>query len=460
MIWLSLTVLIAAIVISCSLLRSQRGDAIGIPLIVIGTFTFLYVVQPLQLIWSGTYKLFLSDWQMSEALLVPALMLVFFIWGWLRPSTRSPRTAHAPWDRRRMWKWGFAAAWIGLILYAVFVARSGGFAAAYSETHGKAMAWDKNTAYLYDGPWLILSGSTLMFMGSPIFKKTNWRVAAPYVFLSGFLLQAILGGGRGALFGAVATVFAGTSIAQQRKVSFSRAALLLLPVGIAVVLMVGYRGILHLGKDDTEQVPSIDSAYNETAGVSEYDAEHDTSGQEFLFHAVQLSTVDQTGKLDYGLSWIEFLVINPIPRLLWPEKSYPPTGGVTLADIREHTSLAIAPGAACGIVADLYARFHLFSALFFFVLGFGLRRLFIAARNLSSPIAAVGYVMLYAASLNMFAQGFGACFVPFGYSMIPVFLYSWTAREARWKAKGNRRELTLRPLGVMQPQEPGVRGNR
>ena len=443
--------MIAAIVISCALLRGWRGDAIGIPLIAIGSFAFLYLIQPMQLLWTGTYRLFLTDWQMSEGLLVPALMLLSFMWGWLYPSG-AQRSMSTPWDRRAVWSWGFVAACTGLVLYAVFIERSGGFSASFSQAHGKAMAWEKNTAYLYCGPWLILSGSVMMLLGNPALRRRTWKRAAPYVFLSAFLVESILTASRASLFATAATYLVGSTIAGRKKITFLQAARLLLPACIGVLLMVGYRDVLHLGPRTSQELPSVESAYDETAGVSEYDLEHDTSGQEFLFHAVQLSTVDQTGKLDYGESWIEFLVINPIPRLLWPEKAYPPTGGVTLADIEEHTSLEIGPGSACGIVADLYARFHLFSALFFFALGFGLRRLFISARSLTSPITAVGYVMFYAVSLNMFAQGFGAIFVALGYSMVPVLLFSWRTSESRGNAKERQRKLILSQASALRRQ--------
>jgi len=456
MIWVSLTIMIAVIVLSAASLRSWRGDAIGIPLIAIGSFAFLYVIQPLQLLWTGTYRLFVTDWQMSEGLLVPALMLAAFMWGWLHPSG-SPRTMNAPMYQRTVWHFGFWIACIGMILYLVFIERSGGFRASFSEVHGKAMAWDSNTAYLYSGPCWMLSGSVMMFLGSPTFKNRKWKSATPYAFLCIYLVHAILVGGRGGLFAVIATCFVGSSIARRVKIRFAQAAIILLPVCVGVVLMVGYRAFLHLGAKTEEEVPSVESAYNETAGISEYDQEHDTSGQEFLYHAAQLSTIEQTGKLDYGLSWIEFLAINPIPRLLWPDKSYPPSRAVTAADIKQYTSLAIAPGAACGVVADLYARFHVFSAIFFFAMGYCFRRLFMAARSLNSPISAVSYVMLYAVSLNMFAQGFGAIFVPFCYSTAPIVLFSWLTSESRRRTRRRQQDLILIQIAALHRQAAALR---
>jgi len=453
MIWISFVVMIGTIVVSCAMLRSGRGDALGIPLIAIGSFAFLYVIQPLQLILTGSRELFLTEWQFAKALLVPAVMLGFFMWGWLHPGRRRPM-ATAPWDPRVMWKFGFGTACVGLILYLIFLELSGGITHSFSQVHGLGMDYNNNTAYIYDGPWLMLSGSAMMMFGDPRTKSQRWRSLAPYVFLSLNLLSAILTGGRGPLFALAATYFVTSCIAQRKKVSFGQAARVLLPVGVAVVLMAGYRNVLHLGAEPTSRgVPSAEAAYNQVAGVSEYDLDHDTVSQEFLYHAALIETVDQTGKLDYGVSWVEFLVINPIPRILWREKPTVPNIGVTWADIDEETGLNIVYGSASGIVADLYQRFHLFSTIFLFALGTGLRRLFVSARNLSSPITAVGYVMIYAVSLNMFAQGFSTIFVPFGYSMAPVVLFAWVTKRSQRKARLRRSEMTMRQAAALHSEQ-------
>jgi hypothetical protein len=343
-----------------------------------------------------------------------------------------------------MWSVGFWAACVGLIFYMVFLERSGGVAYSFSQAHGKAMAYEENTAYLYDGPWLMLSGSAMMIFSDPRSKSRRWRSLAPYVFLSIYLLSAILTGSRGPLFAVATVYFVGTSIAQRKKVSIGQAARLLIPLGVGVCVMVGYRSVLHLGTETSIQLPSPEDAFENVAAPSEYDKEHDTASQEFLFHAATIEAVDQTGKLEFGLSWLQFFLVNPIPRVLFPEKPKPEWIGVNWEDISQYTGIAINGGAAPGIVADLYARFHLFSAVFLFALGACLRRLFVSARNLSSPITAVGYVMVYAVSLNMFAQGFGAIFVPLGYSMVPVVVFAWVARNSQRKAKWRQTEVILR----------------
>jgi len=450
MIWVSMAVMISTIVISLALLRSWRGDALGIPLVAIASFSFLYVVQPMQLLLTGTNSLFLTDSQMSKALLVSALMLASFMWGWMF-RVQQTRPAVSPlWDRRVMWNFGFGAACVGLSLYMIFLERSGGISAAYSAAHGQAMAWEKNTAYLYFGPWLMLSGSSMMIFADLKFRTRRWMTYMPYAFVTLFLADAFMGGDRGPLFAGTTTALISYSIARRRRVEIWRAFCWLLVVGSIIIIVFANRDKIHLGEQKSEHVQSSEEAINGLVGTGEYDKEHNTSGQEFLVHATTLDTVDQTGKLDYGVPWIEVLVINPIPKILWPEKSYPPSPGITAEDVKERTSFSIAGGSAPGIVADIYQRFHLFSVLFFFFLGFGFRRLLIAACSLNSPVATVGYVMCYAVSLNMFAQGFAAAFVPVGYSMFPVLLFAWVSRRSRQRAKRRQGELMLLQLAALR----------
>jgi hypothetical protein len=450
MIWVGLTVMIATIIISLALLRTWRGDALGIPLVAIGTFGFLYVIQPLQLIRSDSIGLFLSDQQALKALLVPALMLACFMWGWLYPVRRKQRDT-AYWNPRTLWNFGLGAAFVGLILYVIFLERSGGIRASFSQAHGGAMDWNKNTAYIYDAPWLLLSGSAMMMISSQRLRSASkWMAYLPYAFLTVFLANAFLGGDRGPLFAGLTAIFVCYSISHFKQIRLANALGLLLFVSFAVAVVFANRDRIHLGSDAPAVLKSPEQTLNELVGVGEVDKEHGTAAQEFLFHAATLETVDQTGKLDWGETWITWLVINPIPRLLWPEKAYPPGPGITTSDIREYTSLAISGGAASGFAADLYMRFHLLSVLFCFGLGYGFRRLFISARTLVSPLASVGYVMIYALSLNMFAQGFSSVFVPFLYSMAPVMLFTWSTRLSQKKVRDRQRELVLRKAALIR----------
>jgi hypothetical protein len=192
-------------------------------------------------------------------------------------------------------------------------------------------------------------------------------------------------------------------------------------LAIGVLLMLGFRSVLHLGQQ-TKEAPTLGKAL-----LTATDPESATGsvGSEFIYHAVLLDTVDQTGKLDLGIGWLYFVTINPIPKLLWPGKYYPESPGVTMDDITANTGIVIANGSAPGIVADLYRVFGLAAALFLYAFGRLSRRLYDAARLRGAPFAICAYVMLHALSLNIFAQGFGAMFAPMGYSLVPIIVFSF-----------------------------------
>ena len=426
----SFVLLFVSVVLCFASLRSKRGDAIGLPLIAIGTFVYLYGIQALVTLESGGGGIFLTRKQFAWAILVPAFMLPCFVWGWNRERPRFRVRRRNLWNAVRLWNYGFVTAIVGLCLYVVFLHRSGGILHAFSQVHGQAMAWQGNTAYLYDGPWWVLSGVAMMMYASSGFKLALWRKAGFTILIAALLADALLTGSRGVLFSTCGTVFVGSSIASRRTPRLKWAIAVLAVLGFAVLMMLGYRNVLNLGQG-RQQTPTLGQALNFTTSISPSDIAHGTTGLEFIYHGAVLTTVDQTHKYNFGLNWIYFLVINPIPRLFWPGKHYPESPGITIDDIRETTGLNIATGSAPGIVADLYMEFGLVEAIFLYWFGKLSRRLFGAAWRLESPLAFCGYVMLYALSLNIFAQDLGPMFVSFGYSMIPIVLYTLLSRANR-----------------------------
>ena len=230
--------------------------------------------------------------------------------------------------------------------------------------------------------------------------------------------------------------------------SLKQATGLLFLLGCFIALIFTNRDRIHPGGQEQNPAQSPEEAFNGLVGTAEYDRTHGVVAQEFLLHAATIETVDQTGKLDWGVNWLEFLFINPIPRVLFPNKPSPDPMGVNAGDIFEYTSIVVAPGAASGIVSDLYTHFHVLSAIFLYGFGRGLRRLFELARMFSSPLTTVGYVMVYALSLNVFAQGFVTLFVPFCYSMVPVVLFAWLLRRKRQRTLRQQRQIILRQIAA------------
>ena len=422
----------------------------GIPLIALGTFTLLYVLQPLRLIATDTMEQYLTNWQASKAILIAALMLVFFMFGWISDHKGRSHPSRTMWNRRLLWNIGAWAAFIGLALHIVFLERSGGIIYAFSKQHGTAMAWEENTAYLYDSLWWILSGSVMMILGVEPLRTSKWRRRLPVAFALIFVLYALLIAGRGPLFSAAGALFVSLTIAHRQTIPLKKAIGLLAIVGCCTLLVFGYRSVLYLGDKDATKTPTLNGAITSLTDVEGWNQAHGTTGSEFLYHAGAIDTVDQSGKLDYGISWIYYVILNPIPKLLWPEKHYPESPGITTSDITSYVGFPIAGGAASGLVADVYIRYGYFSVLFMLGLGKILRRMHESAIKLESPLSVCAYVMLYSLSLNLFAQDVRAILVAFPYSMLPVLLYTVLVRLSRPNGSPNKVSHDVSRMGYMK----------
>ena len=415
--------LLFVILASAATLARRPGEGLGLPVVALMSFAFLYVVQPLFLLYQGQLDLFLTDRQVARAMLLPAVTLATFILGWL--TSRPPRrTVARPWAPQRLWSFGLFTAALGLVLYGIFVLRSGGFAGMYSLQHGGALAWTDNTAYLYMGPWWTIAGIAMMFLAASQIRREPWRWAIPGCLTLVMCVNAVLLASRGFLFATAAAALASIALGRQWNVTLWRVAPVALAAGLCVLAMLAFRSVLYSGGVGAP-LPDVAEALNSTMGHDASSLARRVTGNEFIVHAAVLDTVDATGKHHRGLNWLYVYLVHPIPRVLWPGKPYRfETSGIDDADVYANTGIVIAGGAAPGIVADLYANFGWFSIPFFWLFGTLARRLHVRAVALASPLACVAYVMLLAAGLNCFAQGFGAILVPYPYSLGPVLLYA------------------------------------
>lgn len=432
---LALTLLVSGLT-----LRRERQTGLGLIPVAVFVFAFLYLVQPLYLIWTGRMDVFLTDWQVAKGVLLPAIMLACFTGGWRNDAVKMPRTVARSrgWNGRRLWSLGVATSVTGLALWAVFIGRAGGVRAAFGAPHGAAMPWAENTAYLYGSPWWVLSGLAMMITASCRTRLSAWQRTAMVGTAALLYGNAILLGSRTWVFATTATLFVGYALAKRRQVRLSTAFSVLGIAGVAILLVLGYRSVLHFG--EKPQPPLMREAVMAATSIDDTHAAQRITGLEFVFHAAVLDTVDQTRKYHFAADWLYTYTVHLIPRIWWPEKPHgfnPP--GITSEDIAAVTGLRIPGGAAPGIVANIYMQFGPLSPLFFLAFGVFAHRLYSRARGLVTPLATVAYVMLYALSLNAFGQGFGSILVPFPYSLAPVVAFHLLSANDRTPSAYRRR---------------------
>lgn len=431
-----------AVIASCAITLYRRpGEGIGLPIVALLSFGYLYLGQPLYLLWGNTLHSYLKDSQIAKAVAVAAVMLAFFVWGWLKGTERR-REAQVPnvrWNPRRLWNFGFATAIFGFLLLCVFVRRSGGFNSAFGAVHGGGLDWANNTAYLYMSPFWIVTGLAMMILGAGRLLGSKWRRSVFLAFILVLYGYAVLLSSRGITFATTATLLVTYPLSKRIRVSVAKMAPFWLFAGLAVLLVLGYRDVLHLGEAKA-QAPDLDTALTASVDVDATSAWRRVAGAEFIFHAAVLDTVDAKRQYHLGVPWLYFYTVHLIPRVLWPAKPLGFTGpGVTGGDITEVTGLRVANGAASGIVADIYRHFGPLAVLFFLLFGWAAGRLYLRAQRPGTPLAVCAYVMLCALSLNAFAQGFGSILVPYPYALLPAVLFHWLSRPVRPLAQRIRR---------------------
>jgi len=425
---------LVAVIASCAIILYRRpGEGIGLPIVALLSFGYLYLCQPLYLLWKDALQIYLNNWQIAKAVAIAAVMLAFFVWGWLR-GTRHRRVAQAPsvnWNLRRLWNFGFGTAVFGLLLLCVFVQRSGGFVSAFGAVHGGGLDWANNTAYLYMSPFWIIAGLTMMIVGVGRLRGSVWRRNASVAFIVVLYGYAVLLSSRSIMFATTATLLVSYPLSKKIRITVAKTAFLWLSAGVAVLLILGYRNVLHLGETNA-QTPDLSAAMTASVDIDPAEASRRTLGTEFIFHAAVLDTVDARQKYHLGIPWLYYYTVHLVPRILWPGKPFGFTGpGITGNDITQTTGLLVAYGAAPGIVADIYKNFGPLSPFFFLMFGWAAGRLYLRAQCPGTPLAICAYVTLCALSLNAFAQGFGSILVSYPYAMAPAFLFHWLSRPVR-----------------------------
>ena len=452
MVILAFLVLIVVLVGSLCSLWGRPSEGIGIPIIAIATFGFIYFCQPAYMLWTGDLDYFLTNAMVVKGLLVPAAALFCLMWGWRRGERRVRRlleraASEQGWDAARLYRYGLAAACAGTALHLIWVLRSGGFAQAYGQMHGHGFESEGFTAYIYMGHFWVQSGVAMMIISGSKRRLTPAHQMAIAVFAGGLALNGLLQGSRHDVFAICAIAWIGWSLAKRSRPSIDRAAPALAVAFLGALLMVGYRSILYLSSDKPE-APTWAEAVTRDLESSDASIQSGNTGLEFVIHASALETVDQTQKYDFAFNWLPVYTVHLIPRIWWSDK--PPlrlarvpeaqlATGISMGDVREVTGLTPARGSATGIVAEMYMSFGLFSLLFFIWLGGCARRLLFRAEYLRTPLAMCTYTMAFSLSLNVFGQGFGAILIPLPYSLVPVVLYHWVeCFHRRSSARGAR----------------------
>ena len=418
-----LTVLIFAIT---AIELRARQDILALPLICAAVFGYLYVFLPLMGLLDGGILHLVAEASVTWAVLVPALMLVSLSIGWwisMPPTTR----AHMPGYRfgfpivinygDEVMYVGLFVGVTGLLLWCYFLHISGGFGNFYGSVKGVAGAWEQTTAWVYSGPYFVLSGISCLIFSTNRQRRTSiglsfWLA----VFILSMTVHGILGGRRSIVFVLGAVLVTSWMLSRGARPAAWKCVCGILVLSFLMLAVLIYRPALHLNTSLEEfAARDMDDVSRNTYAPTE--------GNEFAVHAAVLATVDQLGK--YGLSQRHLwrLVFHPIPGKVWPGKAalLQSTGSVTAKDMSVVVGWYPTSGSACGAVADLYREWGIFSVVLWFLLGVIGARLYVRAREPGRSVTSgIIYTSMLACSLHFLAQGFNSAVELFLLMSVPV----------------------------------------
>ncbi|HGX93496.1 MAG TPA: oligosaccharide repeat unit polymerase [Candidatus Tenderia sp.] len=408
---------------------------LGLPVLAAVSFFYFYILQPLRLLSSGAAHFYLSEGQIAKTLLVCALMYTFFIWGWFagRPK-RVHATRPLQWRFGCLYRWGLVLSLVGIVLFLSFMQQSGGIGYYYSAAHGGHGAWAEQTAWVYLGKLLVFPGLAMMLSAALRTKaRPGWWIGIGAV-AAATLFHAVVTASRGTLFPLVAVLGVTFYLATHKIPSTKTLLVGGFATAIAILALVGYRGVLHLGESDIEEVAPFSEAILSVTEVSESEMAARVVHVEFILTAGIVDAIDRTGDLKWGSNWLYLVTVHLIPRLLWPDKPYGWGIGLSMWDLASYLGWEATVGAAPSLVGDAYLQFGMFAVIFWFGLGWLSRRLFDKAWHTGSPVWQIAYVLFFAFGLNLFAQEFAQLLKFYLYTAVPALLLAQGCRRRRSRA--------------------------
>lgn len=377
---------------------------------------FFFGYMPLKLEHDG-----MLTWFVSPAGLVTAqtvflvLLMAFYLGGLLgsgsaRWSWENPRVTLAPQAGERLFAAGVRVGSIGIGVWLLLIVSAGGFSEVYGVSYGggelHTSGWVRETNNLY------LTGLLLCLASGALARGRGYRFLVAGLFALPHVVHALLGARRGPTFVVAVLLYVGWHIFRNRRpaVLASLAGGLLL--GVFLIFLVGNRDFIYLGsKEDLDF--DLGNSYVFRFGM----------GNEYVVASGLVLTAQHRQQFGWGVSFLEQLLLRPIPKELLPNKyEILPKQNVSRDDIATTIGWWAAEGSAPTLFGQLFTEFGwaaaLASLLIGWVYGWGWRR----AVTTPSVGWQVLYVLMVQGLLHLLAQDFWAMAVPFLLMFVPAWL--------------------------------------
>lgn len=386
----------------------------GYPVFMIIPVFIVFVINALQLHANHIAFNYLDEWMFTFATLVVLVSFGAVLAGWMYvdilPSSRKitpPFNICYPIDR--LFTIGTVCHVLSFIAELIIAKKAGGLIGLYSVSHSFYGAADSD--YIYLVFYLTFIGA-VPYLQCLICGKDlpYWQRSVILIVLALQIVRALLVGQRGWMLNLLFIYTSVPFFCKQQRPSLRQVIPFALPALLIVLILPAIRGNIYIGSKNLDQLPQqlvkgLQDVGQGGAGSGITD-EVDSSrvASEYILGAALISTAWSRDTYTYGTSFYEVLV-NPIPRQLWPEK--PKNIGLKswVEVIDNNFSWSFNPGSAPTGIADVFLNLGFGCILFWFGFGWIHRWVYDQASIPGNFYGQSLYVTLLLASVFLLTQG-------------------------------------------------------
>jgi hypothetical protein len=343
----------------------KYGDVFHPLILVCPMFAFMYVYMPKKLIDEGQLYTYVTAEQSEFTQVLVLLELTAFICGCFSGSSVAPRPhwfVPMHFDQKRIQRGAYILGGLGFAAWFYAIGNSGGIANVFGQAKG--IGWS-DIGYIREAAYLMIVGLLLLFSPSGFEPKKRIWQAAVVLFAFPYLIQGLLGAQRGPTFLVATTLGLSWYFARGKRPPF----VLLLTggalLGGLMLFLVANRGAIYIGSDQELK-----------ADVAEMFKANEAN--EYIFGTGCITASRQTGRYFWGRRYLAQVLVRPIPRQIWPTKyadfgipEIEQNAGVAGAGLDTIMGWGEIPGAAAGMVADVWVELSWLAIPFLGVIGWG-----------------------------------------------------------------------------------------
>jgi hypothetical protein len=350
------------------------------PLVLVSPmFAFMYVFMPLQLIEDGQLFVYVSEQQAESYQLTVLGCLAAFIAGCFQASGSgkiSPQLRPEHYDGDAIRKGGYIVGSVGLFAWMYAVQGAGGIANVFSQAKG--MGWSE-FGFIREAAYLLIVGLLLLLSPRGFAPRNGmWRVAVA-AFSLPYLIQGLLGAQRGPTFLVCATLGMSWYLARGKRPAITTLMAGGVGLGFLMLFLVMNRGNIYLGSE-----ANLDT---DISGFFEAN-----EANEYIFGTGCFIAANEEGRFFWGKRYMAQVLVRPIPKQIWPTK-YEDFGvpellqnaGVAGDGLERIMGWSEIPGAAAGMVADVWVEFSWLSFPFLAFVGWGVGKIWRRAVSEGGP---------------------------------------------------------------------------